>query len=225
MSKRIDITGKRFGRLLVIGYEPHHKGSTAWRCVCTCGKEKLVSGNALRSGRTKSCGCLSTEVKRERGKEAVKRMHKVNVKHGGKHERLYRVWRNMKDRCYNVHSDAYKDYGARGITICDEWLDYAVFREWALAHGYDEKAAYKKCTIDRIDVNKGYAPWNCRWVDAKTQNLNTRRNVWIEFNGEKKTLSQWADEYGIDRCAFRQRVLVLGWDTERALTTPVKSRK
>lgn len=162
----IDRTGQRFGKLTILDRAEDYvakngKKHVRWRCVCDCGKETVVDTCQLVSGKTKSCGCL------RRG----------NIKHGGRYDRLYKVYSNMKNRCYNKNSNDYKYYGARGISICDEWLnDYKAFKKWAESSGYDATSKHGECTIDRIDVNGNYEPSNCRWTDMATQCKN-RRNV------------------------------------------------
>ena len=128
-------------------------------------------------------------------------------------EPLYDVWTAMKQRCLNHNCKQYKDYGGRGIGICEEWArSYRQFREWANQNGYE-----RGLSIDRIDNNGGYSPQNCRWVDRKTQQNNTRRNVYIEFNGQTLSLSEWSKKLGLYRGAVGAR-LRKGWSIEDALT-------
>lgn len=170
------LVGKRFGRLLVtehIGYYvPNGKEhGQLYRCVCDCGNVIDVPHTSLQSGLTKSCGCLVHDILEER-----------NTKHGYAHrnkkERLYIVWEAMNKRCNCPTNKAYKYYGAKGVKVCDEWKDYAKFRDWAYANGYDENAPLGKhtCTIDRIDPYGNYEPNNCRFADSYVQANNKRRN-------------------------------------------------
>lgn len=169
-----DITGQRFGRLVVVERAEQNQGRKAmWECVCDCGKQTVVRGTNLNSGHTTSCGCLSDE-----------RIAKLNFSHGKRRTRLYRIWSSMKTRCYNPKDEHYARYGGRGITVCDAWRnDFQAFYDWAIANGYDENAAYGKCTIDRIDNDKGYYPDNCRWADMKTQNNNKSTKRKVKING------------------------------------------
>ena len=171
MAKIKDLTGQKFGRLIVTEFHGIDKrGYALWNCICECGRRPVVRGDHLRSGNTKSCGCLRYEVNNARyGKENPR------YSHGLCHHRLYAVWASMKDRCYNQNVSQFKDYGGRGIIVCDEWKDdFKAFYDWAVSHGYDENAPHGQCTIDRIDNNKGYSPDNCRWVSMEVQVLNKR---------------------------------------------------
>lgn len=167
----IDRTGERFGRLTVLSRADDYvakngKHHVRWNCICDCGNVAVVDVTQLVTGHTKSCGCLKDE-----------KLSVGNIKHGGRYDRLYKVYHNMKNRCYNKNSKDYKYYGGNGITICDEWLnDYTAFKTWAYDNGYDDSAKRMQCTIDRIDVNGNYEPSNCRWVDMVTQSRN-RNNV------------------------------------------------
>lgn len=167
----IDRIGERFGRLVVVSraedyIAPNGKKHIRWKCLCDCGRETIVDVCQLVQGNTKSCGCLHNEL-----------LQAGNVKHGGRYDRLYKVYANMKNRCYNKNSNDYQYYGARSIKICTEWLnDYTVFKKWAYSTGYDDSAQQGQCTIDRIDVNGNYEPSNCRWVSMSIQSKN-RRNV------------------------------------------------
>lgn len=190
--KLIDLTGQRFGRLLVIrcvGRDP--EGRAMWLCKCDCGNETVVHSRHLRTGATQSCGCLI--------KEAIST-------HGFSKERLYSVWCDMRARCLRPGEPSYAGYGARGIKICEEWNDYPNFRLWALNAGYDPGAAKGKCTLDRIDVDGDYCPDNCRWVSVEIQNNNKRSSHFLTVDGETHTLGEWAKMKGICYETLRERV-------------------
>ena len=145
-----------------------------------------------------------------------------NYKDGRKGTRLYSIYRNIMTRCYNSNTTNYKRYGGRGITMCDEWKDnFQTFYDWAMSTGYDPKAEYGACTIERKNVNGDYEPSNCVWATSKQQANNTTTNHVLEWNGEKLTMSQWSDKTGIDACVISDRI-GRGWDVEKTLTTPVK---
>lgn len=142
-----------------------------------------------------------------------------NYKDGRKGTRLYSIYRNILSRCYNKHIKHYKNYGGRGIIVCDEWLkDFSYFYEWALKNDYK-----KDLTIDRIDVNGNYEPNNCRWVDMKTQSRNRRANHLVRINNETRPLISWCEEYNINYKTVRDR-LKRGWSYIDALTKPVDTR-
>lgn len=134
-------------------------------------------------------------------------------------KRILHTLGHMKDRCLNPRCKSYEDYGGRGITVCDEWLENPdSFVEWALSHGYEDSLA-----IDRIDNDGNYEPGNCRWVTAAENNQNRRSSRFYTIGGKTKNLQQWCDCYGVSRAMVNRR-LELGWDIERALSTPKKTR-
>ena len=171
MASFENLIGRKFNRLTVIEQAEmvvysNGRKRTAWKCLCECGNSKVITSQALKNGSIRSCGCLKAENNKKKW-----------TKHGHCGERLYRVWCDIKKRCYNPKFHQYKDYGGRGIRVCDEWVEnYSSFREFALANGYNEFAKRGDCTIDRIDVDGNYEPSNCRFVSMKVQNSNKRRN-------------------------------------------------
>ena len=134
-------------------------------------------------------------------------------------ERLYRIWKHMRNRCNNKNNEAYHNYGGRGIKVCGEWNDYLVFKKWAIANGYNDSL-----TIDRIDVNGDYEPLNCRWVTRKQQNHNQRKNIILTYRGVSKTASQWADDLGMTRSCIYHRI-ERGWDVKKIIETPQRKMR
>lgn len=159
---------------------------------------------------------LTVRGKPRKGKARGERHY--NYRHGHSDEPLHKRWIGMRNRCRNPKNPRYPLYGGRGITICREWNDYKTFRGWAFESGYQPHLS-----LDRIDVNGPYAPWNCRWVTQRIQTRNQRRNRRITFKGRTKTLAGWADELGVNYYTLRSRFR-LGWSAERAFTTPFRGQ-
>lgn len=189
----IDLTGKRFGLLTVLAYRGVHvtpcgTARRLWECKCDCGTIKTIQETSLKNGSTKSCGCWKRSMIKEH-----------NTKHGGVHDRLYGIWKNMKHRCNNPNDSHYSAYGGKGIHVCEEWSDYKCFKEWAYKHGYDENAEFGECTIDRIDNDGNYEPSNCRFVNRIVQANNTSKNHTVELNRHKMTIAEFARVMNIDK--------------------------
>lgn len=191
-KQRYDMVGKRFNKLTVIKYLYSDKYKNAcWECKCDCGNKVIVNSHDLKSGHTKSCGCLQKQ-----------RASESRTKHNMCDSRIYHIWKGIKLRCYNPNNPAYKNYGGRGIIVCDEWLkDFKAFYNWALANGYNDDL-----TIDRIDVNGGYKPNNCRWITIQEQAKNRRSNHYITHNGKTQNISDWSKELGINRTTLTRKL-------------------
>lgn len=184
-----DLTGKRFGRLEVIGMDDKDTRKTYWVCKCDCGNIKSIRSDALIEGKTISCGC--------RKKEQDRINLEANHKHKQSGTRLYNIWLGMKGRCYNPNNARYMSWGGRGIEVCEEWKNsFENFYEWALANGYDDNLS-----IDRIDNDGNYEPSNCRWATIAEQCNNRRSNINVRIGNTTKSLKEWCDifqlEYGV----------------------------
>ena len=191
MGKNIDLSGKRFGRLVVTNeFFITKEGRRKWKCLCDCGNIVYVVTNNLTGGHTKSCGCWNMEVKSA--------SHK---KHGMCNSRIYRIWCNMKSRCECKSNDAYKLYGQRGISVCEDWKTFESFEKWAMLNGYSDNL-----TIDRIDVNGNYCPENCRWATYKEQCRNKRNSVVMESPIGEMTVAEYCEKTGANPFVIYSRI-------------------
>jgi len=191
-----DMTSVKFNGCEVLSRQGSNKrGLAMWRVLCFCGEEFDTAGASIRSGRTKSCGCTRNVWAKEMGNK--------NRTHGETGDRLYVIWRNMKSRCYNRSHKSYKDYGGRGITVCDEWInDYKEFRNWAKVNGYS-----KELTIDRIDNDGNYNPDNCRWASVSCQQRNKRSNVYVLYGNETLTKAEVMERTGITKYQLNKQIV------------------
>ena len=221
MARPLDLVGDKYGRLEVLKFVYSKNYRNYWLCKCDCGNEKIVSGHNLRCGVTKSCGCLQQEQRKINGKKVANytREIKHTTTHGQSKTRLYNIWAGMKARCYNPNDINYKDYGARGIKICEEWFNsFSVFRDWAIANGYADNL-----TIDRIDVNGNYCPENCRWATLKEQAKNKRTTRLITYDNKTMCVNEWEKFLNFPIHLIAKR-LKRGWSIEEALTIPVLNK-
>lgn len=202
-----EFIGQRFGRLVVIKFDRKDKQGVWFLCQCDCGNIKLTTLDRLRYGDTSSCGCLRREL-------LAKKNHE-NRKWDIKNKRLMQIWRGMKQRCYSPNSEAYSYYGGKGVKICDEWLDFQVFQDWALSHGYQDNL-----TIDRHDANKDYCPENCSWETQLTQVNHLSSTKWLTYKGKTQSLADWCRELNLDYFRTKARLNSCGWSVEDAFEQP-----
>jgi hypothetical protein len=197
--KNIDRTGKKYNKLLVIEEAGKDtKGNFLWKCQCDCGKIITVSGKNLNNGDVKSCGCLRDG----------------HPKHGLVYTPTYEIWCGMKKRCTNPNCVAWKNYGGRGITLCERWMKFENFYA-------DMGERPEGLSIDRIDNNGNYEPGNCRWATNTEQANNTRQNHYLTYKGETKTIKQWAKEFNMLYSTLCGRIINYKWPIEKALTEPL----
>ena len=198
--KKCKSVGSVVNGLIVIGTEK--RGTHTYykvRCV-HCGKEAEKRGETVMNGQAK-CECQYT-----------------TEHHGQSRTPLYRAWEAMKRRCADENHESYKDYGGRGITVCEEWENsFTAFFNWSMENGYKDGL-----TIDRKNNEQGYSPDNCRWTTAKVQCNNRRSNRVIEYNGKSQTLAEWAEELGINYSTLKSRMNQMKWSVEKAFETPVR---
>jgi hypothetical protein len=198
-SRHKDLTGKRFGSVVVVKFLRGGK-SSYWECLCDCGNtlEKRLDG--LQIMQSDKCKCRT----------AIPRI-------GGKKVSSYRIWSSMKERCQNQNHKCYEDYGGRGINVCDRWMKFENF----LADMGDKPEGL---SLDRVDNNKGYSKENCRWTTMAVQGSNKRNNIMLTHNGVTKTMAEWCRNAKISRGGLQKR-LDIGWPFEKAISTPVRVRK
>lgn len=204
-GKRPDLTGKKFGRLTVVGLIIHNE-RPYWNCLCDCGTYKPNRTKILMTGKVVSCGCFRSET-----------IGNLSLKHGLVGSRVYRIWHHMMDRCHNVNDKHYNNYGGRGITVCERWKKFENFVA-------DIGKPPDSLSLDRVDNNRGYEPDNCRWATAKEQSRNRRFNHVISFNGESGCIGYWSEKLGFKNGALLARIRA-GWSIENALTKPIRTSK
>lgn len=189
MGKISDLAGIKVHRLTVVDVAGRSTDrQVLWNCVCECGEKKIVAGGHLRSGHTKSCGCLNLE------NVAVR-----SVTHGMSNTSTMSVWKNMMNRCFNKNVPAYRDYGARGITVCERWKDFNLF---LMDMGIRPDDRF----LERIDNDQGYCPENCKWATRSEQARNHRRNKWMTIDGVSLVMADWAKNAGLKQSTLEYRI-------------------
>jgi hypothetical protein len=204
MGRFVDITGENFGRLTannVIGRNKHNQ--LLWNCTCECGNETVVLGFLLRQGQTQSCGCLHRDV-----------MQTVFVTHGKAGTPIYAVWRSMMQRCYDKNSHAYDRYGGRSVSVCERWQDFTNFYA-------DMGERQEGMSLERVDNDGDYSPENVVWADSKAQARNRRSTIYLEHDGQRKSMAEWAEETGVKIATLWARVN-RGMPVDIALTKGVR---
>lgn len=206
MVKLINLIGKKFGRLTVIKRVENTKNNkTQWLCKCDCGNYIKVQSYLLTHNYTKSCGCI-----------AIEKLKKRSITHGLSKSKIYAVYCTIKARCNNPNNNVYQYYGAKGVKLCSEWLNFENFYNWAINNGYKEGLS-----IDRINVNGDYEPSNCRWATKEEQSNNRSNNHLITYNNQIHTISEWSKITGLTKSAIQYR-LSKKWDIEKIFTTPLR---
>lgn len=205
----IDLVGQKFGRLTVLeDLGVLEYGKRYWKCVCDCGNVIPILHGNLISGNKQSCGCLHREQLIARNKRSGSRN---GDSQNPKYARIYRIWNAMHHRCESTNDVHYKNYGGRGIKVCEEWNDWTTFRDWAINNGYDDEL-----TIDRIDYDGNYTPLNCRWITQQEQSNNTSANKRLTYHGRTQTLSEWCNELGLIYSRVKARLNTCNYTVEEA---------
>lgn len=205
-----NLENQRFGRLVALRRTRIDRSrSWRWLCICDCGKEAEINERCLLDGKTVSCGCFRATF-----------IGQHNLKHGMTKSPEYRVWSQMKRRCYDTNARGYERYGARGIVVCDRWREsFTAFLEDV---GCRPSPSH---SLDRVDNAGSYCAANCRWVTAKEQARNRRSNHMLEYKGEVKPAEEWAEIMGINSHTLLSRIRRDGWPVEKAIETPARAIK
>ena len=214
-AHRKEIAGQRFGRLVAVtDVGKTAAGRRLWLFKCDCGKEKhLPSAEVTGKNGPRSCGCLRKEI--------MERQQQASRTHCGSKTRLYSIWRSMKKRCYTPSTHEFNNYGGRGITVCEEWLNsFEAFRDWALSNGYADNL-----TLDRKRSDGNYEPSNCRWATWTEQERNRRNVRMVQYSNETLTLTELSERTGVPYPVLYGRVVRRGWGVEAAISTPVNERR
>lgn len=212
MSRLIDLTGQKFGRLTVIERAKNAKySSVRWLCQCDCGQQTVVTAGNLKNNHTRSCGCLRRDIN-----------SKIHYIHGYSHSKnkrneIYTIWKDIVKRCNNSNCNNYENYGGRGIRICNKWLKFINFLE-------DMGERPRGMSVDRINNDGDYCPENCKWSTRKEQNRNSRHNVLITINNKTRCLSEWCEFYQLPYQKVYGR-LYRGWIPEEALELIPRKKK
>jgi hypothetical protein len=205
----MDLSGQRFGNWQVVGPHIREPHKTMWACRCDCGTERRVNAADLRNGKSTNCGCIRRQ-----------KVGASNYKHGMGRTRLHARWLGMIARCEDPKHKGWKNYGGRGIRVCQRWREsFVAFLE---DMGQPPTQGHK---IDRIDNDADYEPANCRWTTNRENCRNGRHNRFLEHNGLRLTLKEWEERTGIGYYTIAMRIDHYGWTVAKALTTPVRSHK
>lgn len=197
MGKLKDLTGQKFGKLTVIERAEKKGKYSFWVCQCECGNKKIIRQDNLTTGHTTSCGCNAK-------------------KHLMGDTRIYHIWHTMLRRCNDKKHEKYEFYGNKGIEVCKEWADFKNFYNWAIVNGYNDKL-----TLDRVDFNGNYEPDNCRWITQKEQCRNKKNNLYIEYQGQTKTLVEWTELLNISYSRTYSQIK-RGWSIDKVLESEVR---
>lgn len=214
-SVQIDITGNRYGLLTVLKFSHRTNGKSRhyiWKCQCDCGNISAVDAGNLKNGTTGSCGC-------ERGRRARLSRTKHGHTSGGVETAEFTTWKSMIQRCSDPNSKSYKNYGARGIAVCERWA--SDFMAFLTDMGARPSADH---SLDRIDVNRGYEPENCKWSTRSEQARNRRDRAVVAFEGRERSVADLCDELCLPYNTIWQRLFILKWSAERALSEPIRGR-
>jgi hypothetical protein len=200
--------GKKYNRLTILDFSHKDKYKRYFNVLCDCGSKKTMNIHWIISGNSKSCGCLMREIAAE--------LCRNKATHGKSGTRIYNIWIGIINRCNNSTWKEYAKYGARGIMVCNDWLDYKTFEYWVNSSGYSDDLS-----IDRIDNNGNYEPSNCKWSTPTEQANNRRSSVYLEYNGEIKTIANWSRVFNVSQGVIGQRVK-MGWSIEDAISKPIR---